>query len=220
MNAARVLLVFTLAAFLVFTSENSAKAESIDSTKIVVNLWKNQLTLFKNGHPAATYPIAPGKDRNPTPIGTFRVVQKSKEWGGGFGSRWLGLNVPWGKYGIHGTNKPYLMGQSVSSGCIRMRNRDVEELFSQVPMDTPVIINGPIFGRGEYAYRNLAVGSKGTVVQVVQNRLRAAGYYNGKIDGIYGAATKQAMIAFQKDRGLPPTGGVKRPTYHALGLLE
>jgi hypothetical protein len=175
---------------------------------------------MKDGKRVAEYPISSRKDRNPTPIGDFKVVRKSREWGGGFGSRWLGLNVPWGQFGIHGTNKPYLMGRSVSSGCIRMRNRDVEKLFPRVPVGTPVEIDGPIFGRGKYAYRNLAVGSKGTVVQLVQNRLRAAGYYDGEVDGIYGEETKEAMKAFQEDHELPPTGGVKRPTYRALGFLE
>ena len=46
-------------------------------------------------------------------------------WGGGFGTRWLGLNVPWGIYGIHGTNQPWSIGTQASAGCIRMFNRHV-----------------------------------------------------------------------------------------------
>jgi lipoprotein-anchoring transpeptidase ErfK/SrfK len=45
-----------------------------------------------------------------------------------------------GEYAIHGTNKPESVGGFVSYGCIRMYNRDVEELFSLVRVGTPVIV--------------------------------------------------------------------------------
>ena len=35
---------------------------------------------------------------------------------------WLGLNVPWGKFGIHGTLDPHSVGWASSHGCIRMNN--------------------------------------------------------------------------------------------------
>lgn len=41
---------------------------------------------------------------------------------------------------IHGTNKPELLGQSVSHGCIRMTNEDVRRLYYEVEVGTPVII--------------------------------------------------------------------------------
>lgn len=41
---------------------------------------------------------------------------------------------------IHGTNRPDLVGGFVSSGCIRMRNSDVMDLYSRVSVGTPVII--------------------------------------------------------------------------------
>ena len=47
-------------------------------------------------------------------------------------------------YLIHGTNKPYGVGMRVSHGCIRLYPEDIEELFHQVPVGTPVrIINRP-----------------------------------------------------------------------------
>lgn len=196
------------------------QAEEKTDTKIYVNLWHNELYLIKNGKTVANYPIAPGSDRTPTPVGHFTVIEKSRDWGGGFGSRWLGLDVPWGKYGIHGTNKPHLVGNSVSSGCIRMRNGDVEKLYPNVPVGTTVWIDGPIFGQGEYLYRNLSLGSKGTIVMLVQNRLRAAGLYKGEIDGIFGDSTEAAVKKFQETHDLPITGGIKKEMYRALGLLE
>jgi lipoprotein-anchoring transpeptidase ErfK/SrfK len=43
-------------------------------------------------------------------------------------------------YRIHGTSEPESIGKSVSSGCIRMLNEDVAELFEQVPIGTQVIV--------------------------------------------------------------------------------
>jgi len=46
------------------------------------------------------------------------------------GTRWIGLNQA--GFGIHGTNAPGSIGRAASHGCIRMRNRDAEELFEMV----------------------------------------------------------------------------------------
>lgn len=43
-------------------------------------------------------------------------------------------------YRIHGTNAPGSIGRSVSSGCIRMRNPDVVDLFARVPRGTRVVV--------------------------------------------------------------------------------
>jgi len=43
-------------------------------------------------------------------------------------------------YRIHGTNEPEKIGQAVSSGCIRMRNIDVVDLYNRVPLNTKVIV--------------------------------------------------------------------------------
>lgn len=43
-------------------------------------------------------------------------------------------------YGIHGTDHPESIGQSVSHGCVRMRNEDIEKLYPMVPVGTPVYI--------------------------------------------------------------------------------
>ena len=44
---------------------------------------------------------------------------------------------------IHGTNQPELIGEAISSGCIRMTNEDVIELFDKVKIGTPVVVLGP-----------------------------------------------------------------------------
>lgn len=43
-------------------------------------------------------------------------------------------------YRIHGTNQPWSIGSAVSSGCIRMRNQDVEDLYTRVNVGTTVIV--------------------------------------------------------------------------------
>ena len=43
-------------------------------------------------------------------------------------------------YRIHGTNQPWSIGQAVSSGCIRMRNIDVVDLYDRVPVGTKVVV--------------------------------------------------------------------------------
>jgi lipoprotein-anchoring transpeptidase ErfK/SrfK len=45
-------------------------------------------------------------------------------------------------YGIHGTNAPGSIGRNASHGCIRMRNRDVEELFEMVAAGDAVELLG------------------------------------------------------------------------------
>ncbi|MBG0808660.1 L,D-transpeptidase [Methylosinus sp. H3A] len=43
-------------------------------------------------------------------------------------------------YRIHGTNEPYTIGQNVSSGCIRMMNDDVVDLYDRVHVGTKVVV--------------------------------------------------------------------------------
>jgi len=59
------------------------------------------------------------------------------------------------QYRIHGTNDPSTIGKFVSSGCIRLTNEDVSDLFSRVDIGTRVVVlpknapvNAPIMARG------------------------------------------------------------------------
>lgn len=205
---------------LILGFNNQVFAENKDEYVIKVDLWSNELLVLENNIVIRRYPIAPGTELSPTPIGKFQITQKSKSWGGGFGTRWLGLNVPWGMYGIHGTNKPRFIGRNVSSGCIRMRNADVEQLFEIIPKGTLVHIVGPITGIGEGEFKNLSVGSKGNLVQLVQERLKGIGVYYGAVDGIYDAQTERAVKRFQKANQLSINGVISLREYSLLGLLE
>jgi lipoprotein-anchoring transpeptidase ErfK/SrfK len=46
-------------------------------------------------------------------------------------------------YRIHGTNQPEYIGSAISSGCIRMTNEDVIDLYNRVKIGTQVIVLGP-----------------------------------------------------------------------------
>ena len=64
----------------------------------------------------------------------------------------------------------------------------------------------------------LRQGATGGEVKEVQRRLKMWGYYNGSVDGVFGAGTKKAVIAFQKKNGLTADGIVGASTYKALGM--
>ena len=46
------------------------------------------------------------------------------------------------RFRLHGTLEPYTIGQSVSSGCIRLINQDIIDLYSRVPAGTRVVVMG------------------------------------------------------------------------------
>ncbi len=66
----------------------------------------------------------------------------------------------------------------------------------------------------------LRQGSRGGEVKEVQRRLKQWGYYTGAVDGIFGAGTRKAVIAFQKKNGLTADGVVGKATYAALGMND
>jgi hypothetical protein len=162
------------------------------------------------------YLIAGGKPSTPSPYGTWTIIHKKANWGGGFGTRWMQLNVPWGLYGIHGTNKPLTINSPESLGCIRMFNKDVEELYNLVDCGTTVTIYGGYYGS---FFRNLAPGDRGADVYEVQIKLKLKGYYQGKLDGIYGENMKKEVIKFRDDNKLSKTHFIDQEFYNALGVI-
>lgn len=118
----------------------------------------------------STYPISIGRMDWATPIGRWAVTAKQKDpaWyppesirqehledGRGYLAKMVpaGPDNPLGQYAlrlsasgylIHGTNKPVGVGMQVTHGCIRMYPEDIERLFPQIPVNTPVtIMNQP-----------------------------------------------------------------------------
>ncbi|MCC5910018.1 MAG: L,D-transpeptidase [Clostridiaceae bacterium] len=66
-----------------------------DNPKILVDISVKTLYLLNDNELIKTYPIASGKLSTPSPLGSWTVISKAR-WSGGFGTRWMGLNAPWG----------------------------------------------------------------------------------------------------------------------------
>lgn len=113
--------------------------------QIVIILSQFRLHLYDGGKLVRSYPIGIGKIATQTPVGNYRIINKVPypySYPGGplspYGTYWMGLSRP--GYGIHGTNRPSSIGKRVSKGCVRMYNRDVEDLARRVSIGTPVSI--------------------------------------------------------------------------------
>jgi hypothetical protein len=181
---------------------------------IIIKIPSRVLELREEGKVYKKYHVAVGKSNTPSPVGEWVMVWKSYRSEDRFGTRFLALNVPWGGYGIHGTNQSWSIGRFASQGCIRMRNKDIEELFEWVPVGTPVRIEGQIVS----VQRTLKLQSMGTDVFQVQVKLRELGYLEGRADGYFNQDTAEAVKRFQYHKGLKVTGVVDRKTIDLLGL--
>ena len=121
--------------------------------KIFINSASRLMLLYDGNTRIAMYHLGLGKVDTPTPSGYFKIAEKviNPSWidpshpeyeipsgsDNPLGYRWMQIH---GNYGIHGTNRPDSIGHYVSNGCIRMNERDVEELFDAVEVGTPVEI--------------------------------------------------------------------------------
>jgi lipoprotein-anchoring transpeptidase ErfK/SrfK len=111
--------------------------------RIVVSIPDRKLAVLEGERIVRIFETAVGAPKSPSPTGAYQIVNsiadptwytKGKVVPPGkcnpLGTRWLGLSRK--GYGIHGTNRPDSIGHNASHGCIRMRNREVEELFKMV----------------------------------------------------------------------------------------
>ncbi|MEH7117526.1 L,D-transpeptidase family protein [Neobacillus vireti] len=255
MNLQRKWLVFVSLAFLwlfsLFYGVPSSKAATVNKF-IIINKATNRLAYYENGQLKKQFKVGTGRSSSLTPEGKFKIVNKivnrpyyTGHIPGGdprnpLGNRWMGLNArgTWGTtYAIHGNNNPSSIGGYVSSGCVRMYDNEVEWLFNQVPVNTPVVIttsnksfeaiavaNGlksgqespstPVTTIGETLKR----GSRGSTVVTLQKKLTSLGYNTKGIDGIFGANTDSAVRSFQRAHHLQADGIVGPLTKKALGL--
>lgn len=75
-----------------------------------------------------------------------------------------------------------------------------------------------VFSGAEGALAAVAWGDRGSEVTRIQQRLRQYGYMEGPADGIFGPATYEAVVWFQRKNGLKADGVVGPATLAALGL--
>ena len=194
-------------------SGSRAFGASTVHAKIVINVPQHRLYLYRNDKLFQAYPVAVGKPPTPSPRGEFHITQKAI-WGDGFGTRWMRISVPWGIYGIHGTNKPWSVGTVASHGCFRMLNRDVEQVYALVSVNTPVIITGyEPFTRIRRALHPRSIGQD---VVELQRLLRLAHVYPGTLSGVYTSAVEDSVKKFQVMVGEEPNGIASLSTIRKL----
>lgn len=126
------------------------------ATRLVLNLKERKVYAYQDNKVLASYPVAIGKKGWETPKGNFKVIQLIENpswknpWNGKvsppgpkspLGVRWIGFWTDGKNFiGFHGTPGEHVMGQAVSHGCVRMRNKDIQALFNLVKMEIPVVV--------------------------------------------------------------------------------
>ena len=125
---------------------------TLDRSTFTLRLWKN-LQLAK------TYTVAVGMEGLETPEGLYHIQEKEENptwhvpdsaWAGDLAgqvippgpsnpikARWMAI---FEGAGIHGTEETWSLGHAASHGCVRMAIPDVEELYDQVEVGTPIFI--------------------------------------------------------------------------------
>lgn len=131
-----------------------------DLGKVIVIKRESRTLLYFDGTKLErTFRVATGQSSYPTPVGSFEIVTMQRHpwwyppqgsaWAAGkqpvppgpgnpLGTRWMGISAPY--VGIHGTPDAASIGYSASHGCVRMLIPQVEWLFEQVDVGTPVFI--------------------------------------------------------------------------------
>ncbi len=118
---------------------------------VTVSKANNILTLTDRGQFFKRYRVGTG-EYSKTPVGEFKITVRQEQpvWHRGdktipfgdpeniLGTHWLGLDVP--GYGLHGTWETNSIGRQATAGCIRMLNDDVAQLYTLLPVGTPVTI--------------------------------------------------------------------------------
>lgn len=106
---------------------------------------------------------------------------------------------------------------------ILLLNLVMVSLLIRTQEGTPAIaalFSGELFSSEETVQTLSKVGSQGEEVRQIQKKLTELGYDPGKADGIYGQQTKNAVIAFQKAKGLSADGIAGPKTLKALGISQ
>ena len=116
-----------------------------------VDLSDRELTIHAHGYYVRRYQIGIGQD-NSSPIGRFKVLEKVPEpqytdpegrvtaggaAGNPLGHYWIDIG---NSFGIHGTIDPNSIGQAASRGCIRLRDRDITEVYNLLTTGSEVVI--------------------------------------------------------------------------------
>ncbi|CAN1210660.1 L,D-transpeptidase [Tumidithrix helvetica PCC 7403] len=124
------------------------------ATHLVLSISERQVYAYQDDRILKKFPVAVGKGGWETPTGEFKILRMIRNpawqspWTGDvippaednpLGLRWIGFWTD-GKdtIGFHGTPNESLIGQAVSHGCVRMKNRDIVALFELVEIGMTV----------------------------------------------------------------------------------
>ncbi len=130
---------------------DSVRLETLQHT-VTVDLEARSLTVWMDGQALSTSTVAIGSPENPTPTGSFYIIDKidTSSDGSAYGPFALGLSAHSdtlsefgggdGQIGLHGTNDPSSIGNAVSHGCVRLPNDVITQLATDLPLGTPVVI--------------------------------------------------------------------------------
>ena len=121
--------------------------------EVVVDLSSRTASLLKSRRKIRSFRVGVGTTGTPTPTGRFYVTVKLRPpqiSAAAYGAWALGLSgysevhqtfgTGDGQIALHGTYKPWLLGQPVSNGCVRMDNETITLLAETLPLGTPVTI--------------------------------------------------------------------------------
>ncbi|MGA7755192.1 MAG: L,D-transpeptidase [Candidatus Sulfotelmatobacter sp.] len=185
--ASRVTVRILLTSLLFASPSFGQTAENRNAGRIVrvavVSIPDRKVAVTEGGNVIATFQVAVGAAVSPSPTGSFRIVSRVSNptyyhpgsvipsgSNNPIGTRWLGLSQK--GYGIHGTNAPKSVGHAASHGCIRLRNRDMERLFTMLRIGDAVEIHGE---RDEQVSRVFGTGADDTVIADDQMPTQTAG---------------------------------------------
>lgn len=128
--------------------------DEIYKVELILRLGTRKVEVYEKDKLIASFPVAVGKQGWETPTGDYEVIQMIKDpawqnpWTGKvippspdnpLGERWIGFWTDGKNFiGFHGTPGEHLIGQAVSHGCVRMKNKDIKVLFDLVSLGISV----------------------------------------------------------------------------------
>ena len=118
--------------------------------RVLIEVGARRVTVFHGDTVLLQETVAVGTDRTPTPLGSFfvdgavKVPYDTGPYGAyqvsvsGFSDVLQSFGGGVGQIAMHGTNRPDLLGQAVSNGCVRMTNDNITKMVQLAPLGTPV----------------------------------------------------------------------------------
>lgn len=203
-------------------------------SKISVDLWAQSFTLEWKGDQAATQPVGPfhctpGKglpglncdnvqtsrtsNTNCTPKGTWTVLGHQRAFGAFPEAEWV-TQFQSLERGIAFHYYPRTPEAPASSGCIRIRDKNIAKLIHNKTLTHKTIVS--VQGELRPQMVVLRRGDRDENVRKMQRRLSESGY-RLSVDGDFGPGTEAVVKQFQRDKGLAGIDGIFGPaTYTAL----